>query len=385
MRPKLAIVGSHQDTRDLAPFDDHDFDIWVFNEALSQVIHNSKGEPYHWVKRADAVFQLHLPVVYRSPNNRSDQFHWNWLQEDHGDLKIYMQEVDPLVPNSIQLPLEELKSMLSNFKQGIVPEDRIYLTSTPAIALAMGILLGYEYIEIYGCNMASDTEYHFQREGFTFWIGYAIGKGITVHMLSGDDIFDRPVYGYDGYVLTTPESFRERIAVLTPALEAARANMRAIEEKFNEGWSNGAGDYIADAGVSKTNIGVLEGQLFENERYLFKVEQMQRDGEFPFIDRNEYEMAAAAANRALLDAGPQVYRTVGHIDMSLATWNFNKNPAYLPQLQFHVKDYLEANYKFGREDGKYQENRRLAMEMDKRLKAAGGIKTVQSVLGLPDK
>ena len=204
-------------------------------------------------------------------------------------------------------------------------------------------------------------------------------------MISGDDIFDRPIYGYDGYIQTKPEFFRERIAALTPALNAARINMRAIEEKFNEGWNNGAGDYIADMAVSKTNIGVLEGQIFENERYLYKVEQMQQDDEFPFIDRNEYEMAAAAANKALLDYGPQVYRTVGHVDMSIATWNFSKNPAYLPQLQFHVRDYLEANYQFGREDGKFQENRRLAAEMDKRLKAAGGIKTVQSVLGLPDK
>jgi hypothetical protein len=59
------------------------------------------------------------------------------------------------------------------------------------------------------------------------------------------------------------------------------------------------------------------------------------------------------------------------------------NPHYLPQLKFHCEEYLKSQYHYGKEQGKFEENLRLAKEMDKRLKAAGGQKTVQSVIGLP--
>jgi hypothetical protein len=82
--------------------------------------------------------------------------------------------------------------------------------------------------------------------------------------------------------------------------------------------------------------------------------------------------------------GPNLYRNVGHVDMTLETYKYTTNPHYLPQLQYHVRRYLETQYNYGREQGKFEENRRLAVEMDKRLKAAGGNKTVQSVFGLPE-
>ena len=86
----LAIVGSHPATRDNAPWDNHSIDIWVFNEAAREA----------WVKRWDAVFQLHKPTIYRNPNNRTDPKHWEWLQQVHGK-PIYMQAHDPMVPDSI--------------------------------------------------------------------------------------------------------------------------------------------------------------------------------------------------------------------------------------------------------------------------------------------
>jgi hypothetical protein len=110
---------------------------------------------------------------------------------------------------------------------------------------------------------------------------------------------------------------------------------------------------------------------------------MQRDNDLPFIDRNEYEMAAAEANKGLVIIGPQLYRNVGHVDLTLETYQYTTNPHYLPQLKHHCEEYLKSQYQYGKEQGKFEENRRLAQEMDKRLKAAGGIKSVQSVLGLP--
>ena len=381
MRQKLAIVGTHKDTRDLAPFDDLDFDIWVFNEAMSQTIHDKYNKPYKWVKRADAVFQMHEPAVYMSPNNRSDKFHWDWLQQDHGELKIYMQEVDALVPNSVRYPKEDVDALLDEFRQGMSLEKRSFLTSTPSMAMALGIVLGYKYIDIYGCNMASETEYAFQREGFTFWVGYGLGHGITINMYSGDEIFDRPTYGYAGYVETPPDYFKTRIGELKPAIKAQRENIHALDDRLNENWQNGVSEYIAEISSANSNLGYLEGQLEENERYLFKIEQMKNDNELSFIDLNEYEMATAEANKNMINLGPLVYRTVGHVDLTLETYRFTKNPHYLPQLKYHVQEHIKANYEYGKAQGKFEENRRFANDMFKRIQAAGGIKSVQSITG----
>lgn len=381
---KLAIVGTHKDTRKLAPYDDPDFDIWVFNEAMSQLVHDDDGQPVKLVPRASAVFQLHEPAVYMSPNNRSDKFHWQWLQAEHGDLAIYMQERDPLVPNAVKLDLDELRTLLGDFRQGLEREKRDYFTSSPAIALALAIVQGYEYIEIYGINMGSETEYQFQREGFLFWIGYALGRGIRVEMISGDDIFNRPIYGYEGYIESPPEMFRERIAELKPQIQAARYELRTAEDELEAGWMNGVQDHITRAAAAKTALGYLEGQLHENERFLFKVEQMQRDNKLPFIDLNEFEMSAAAAQKEQMVIGPNVYRTVGHVDLTVQTIQYTGNPAYLPQMQFHVKEHLQANYDYGREQGKFEENRRLAKLVGNRLKAAGGHKTVLSIMDTPE-
>ena len=93
MNDTVAIVGTHPDTRDNAPFDDPSVDIWVFNEAASKRVKDD--QPWAW--RVDAVFQMHLPVIYKSKYNRSDPYYWQWLQEDH-PFPIYMHDVDPEVP-----------------------------------------------------------------------------------------------------------------------------------------------------------------------------------------------------------------------------------------------------------------------------------------------
>ncbi len=121
----LAIVGSHPDTRENAPFDDPNFEIWLYNEAPQ------KPEVY---SRWDACLQIHLPEVYSATHNWVNADHWEWLQKDHGpDKRIFMQDVDHRVPNSVKYPLEEI---LEQF-------ERRYLRSSPAEALALALHLGY--------------------------------------------------------------------------------------------------------------------------------------------------------------------------------------------------------------------------------------------------
>jgi len=67
----LVILGSHPGTRQ--DFDwgrVKDVDVWAFNEAVS------RGE---WVQFASAVFQMHIPAIWRNPTNRNDNKHADWL------------------------------------------------------------------------------------------------------------------------------------------------------------------------------------------------------------------------------------------------------------------------------------------------------------------
>ena len=382
---KIAIVGSKKGTRELAPFDDLDTEIWVFNEALSQKIRGDDGEPYHWVKRANVVFQMHDPAVYRSKHNRSDSWHWDWLQEKHGDLRIYMQDVDPDVPNSVRYPREEINKLLSDFRQGLDLQAREFLTSSVAQAFALAILQKPERILVFGVDMESETEYWYQRECVTFWIGLALGKGIPVDMYSGDDIFSRPTYGYEGYVWAEPVSFKEKMDIISPDIADMKNRIHEFEMEMDEHWQEkDIDDYIKRLGALYTLFGNYEGQYFELNRYRFKSEEYISEGKPAYIDRNEYELAAAQAHRDLESFGPMVYRTVGHVDIGFGTYKNTRNPVHLEQFKQWVKEHMDAIYNFGRAQGIYDINRELAFEMDRHLKAAGGIKTVQSLLKTPE-
>ena len=151
---KLAIVGTGPATRHLAPFDDKAFDIWVFNEAPHAV----------WCERFDASFQMHSPNIYFG-HNAKDPGYADWLRTARGK-PVYMQDTDPAIPDSVRFPLEDAVKMCGF--------DR-YLGATICDAIALGLLKGYQRIEIWGIEM-SFSEYQYQAECFRFWIGFARGK-----------------------------------------------------------------------------------------------------------------------------------------------------------------------------------------------------------------
>ena len=62
MKNTVAIIGSHPATRGDFDWERTDADVWGFNEALSA----------DWFERADGIFQMHKPVIWRSKTNRND-------------------------------------------------------------------------------------------------------------------------------------------------------------------------------------------------------------------------------------------------------------------------------------------------------------------------
>jgi hypothetical protein len=184
---KLAIVGSEERTRDLAPWNDPDYHIWVLNEYTMAP----------WCKRWDGAIQLHPKSVYQSPYNDKDPHYWEWLQQKHNGL-IFMQEIDPLVPNSIRYPLDAInKKYLSN----LTFEDMAVKSFDASIcyAVALGTYLDYERIDIYGVELVYDLHYRAQQTNFAFWIGIA-SQHTKIDLHCSEGLFNKPLYGYEVYM-----------------------------------------------------------------------------------------------------------------------------------------------------------------------------------------
>jgi uncharacterized protein YfkK (UPF0435 family) len=200
---KLAIVGAEEHTRHLAPYDDPEYDIWVFNEWANA----------DWCKRWDALIQIHQQKVYRNLKNEKDPKHWEWLQKKHGK-PVYMLDVDPLVPDSVKYPLDEI---MQKYHTG-------YLRATICYAIALALYQGYEEIHIWGVELKSHAEYRSQRDCFIFWNGVAHGK-IKLHCCKG--MFDQPLYGKEEYM--QEDEIQRYIEGLTVQVEEAKKKLHMLE------------------------------------------------------------------------------------------------------------------------------------------------------------
>lgn len=331
---KLAIVGSGPETRDLAPFEDQDYTIWVFNEAATS----------KWCKRWDAVFQMHSPELYKAHNTK-DPKHWEWLQEKHGK-PIYMQKVDPLVPDSVEFPLDEVTA-LTGFR---------YFTGTPAMAIALGSSR-FDHIEIFGVEL-SVTEYEYQAECIRFWVGFAKGKlgsdNVVLHQLShmSKSLFDAPLYGYEGGFAFGKEYFDERVKELDQQWHEKERLVQRQKDKLEDTVREMKFDKVPDLAKQyqslATECGELAGALSESERYAGFGER--------YADRGGFENAAALAQREAEVKKWEMVMTSGKTEYVYAAWvQSKKNDATNYLLQYLALLGKQA-YDFGAHMGKYREN-----------------------------
>ena len=285
----VAIVGSHMLTKDLVPWHKTYIDVWVFNEAAS----------IGWPKRANGVFQLHQPPIWKNPVNRNDPKHYDWLQKEH-DFPIFMQEKYPDVPASVEYPLAEIcddllpgltRHVRKTEKTKAYEESVRYFTSSVAYAIAYAIYKGYERIELYGIEMESTTEYMHQRDGVTFWIGVALGRGIEVNIPDVSSLLNSLLYGYEGDVVINRQEFESQRDALAKRAEEQRHRMNAAgeavmlaldqvktatDDKERDKWSKQYFDKLKQHQDAILAFGVLSGVVQENERYIRRCDEMYR-------------------------------------------------------------------------------------------------------------
>jgi hypothetical protein len=345
---KLAIVGTHAHTRDLAPYDDPSFDIWVFNEAGN----------HDWCKRWDAVFQMHEPEIYKGVNTK-DPHHWEWLQKRHGK-PIYMQELDPDVPDSVRFPLEHAIE-IAGFR---------YFTATLAYTAALAILQGYTQVDVFGVELDANTEYTSQAECWRFWVGVMIGKGIDVRLHSGRKLFEATLYGYEGAFAFGSEYFKERAARYDSEWTHAEKSLQNIKKALMRAVENNEYEktqrLFNDLQSAATATGSVAGKLAEAERYATFGDR--------YADRGGFEYAAAKAQRDGEEKRVEMLHSGGIVEYLWNAWKATKTPQAQSQMVRFIERYASLAYDTGALHGIYTDNLEYMGKFDDMVKNNGGMK-----------
>lgn len=354
---KLAIVGSHSETRHLAPWDDPAYEIWLFNEAAQM--------PF--CKRWDAVFQLHKPEIYTSPDNFVNREHWAWLQKDHGAGKIiYMQDQDPRVPNSRRFPIDEIKRVIPAAGLG-------WFTSSVSYALALAIFQDitgdpFDQVDTYGIDLASNTEYAYQQPNYLYWLGAAqmiFGRRLTLH--SGLQHFDQPLYGYQGQLTLSAEYWQAVIDETEPIMKAAKTEFEKKFERLYDFIRDRKPDKFADAlpelQTLAINAAQAQGMYDEAKSYQARTDP---------IPRQEFERHSAEAQRQADAIRSKVDRESGKVEYVWNSWRQTFDPNAAGQLRAFTKNLVEYMLQLGGFTGVYDANIRSIKEYDQVLTAAGG-------------
>lgn len=156
---RVAIVGGCPSTEYLAPFSEHDWEIWVHGNQLDR----------HENRRVTRIFEIHDDLSEHPPE------YPQWL-------------VDKNIPMVVGSKFPIQADHVTVFPESCNVLEK--LTSTPAYMMAMAIHEKAIHIGIYGVEMAvDDHEYFKQRPAMYAWIAYAKGLGIGITIPEESSLF----------------------------------------------------------------------------------------------------------------------------------------------------------------------------------------------------
>ena len=166
---KIALLGTQPDSIRFAPFKDTSWEIWACSPGLINI------------PRSEVWFDLH----YYQEHYRDGEDEWFAFLAKHP--KVYMQQVEPEIPNSVAYPIAEMRAKYGPY----------FWNSTLSYMAALAIEAKPEKIGIWGVDMAANGEYAHQRLGCQYFIQKARDAGIEVVVPSESDLLEPlPLYGY---------------------------------------------------------------------------------------------------------------------------------------------------------------------------------------------
>ena len=167
----IAILGNASRTREFAPFDNPNIDIWAMT------IHALKA------KRCDAVLEMHPDVMNGERWKTLPNFneYREWLKTTK--TPVWMHKPDGAIPAAVEYPRREIeKKFMGGMRKGNAPVETFF-GGTASYGIALAMWLGYERIDLYGIELNSRPEYDDERDCLFYWTGLANGLGVpvTVH------------------------------------------------------------------------------------------------------------------------------------------------------------------------------------------------------------
>ena len=220
-RPRVAIIGLHDATRDKAPWDDPSWEVWAANEYAGPQFRG-------FIKHYERWLQIHTEDIFRRANNWNDSGHLKWLQEFPADKPLYMQKHYDDIPASVRFPLDEIKERFG------LDSRTTFFGCTAAHSLALALYLGAKTVGMWGVEANSQTEYGNERDSLSFWLGVAKGMGVEIVLPEECTLLGtgRAVYGYEGLTGIRASTLQKRLEVHTKATEEAAVKLtEAIEAK----------------------------------------------------------------------------------------------------------------------------------------------------------
>jgi flagellar biosynthesis/type III secretory pathway chaperone len=173
MSKKVAIVGFAPSTRDLAPYNNDEWEIWVLNEFESILPQGGATNITRW-------FEIHQRETVL--NSKRDSSYMDKLK--NSKIPIMMCQKHEDIPMSEEYPLNDIIQALGTD----------YFTNSISYMVAYAVYMGYEEIAIYGVDMAQDEEYAKERPSVEYFVGFARAKGIPVYIPPESDICKAPYY-----------------------------------------------------------------------------------------------------------------------------------------------------------------------------------------------
>ena len=184
-RTKVAIVG-FTGTREQAPYDDPEFEIWTVNNL------------YRFVPRQDRIFELHTREQIAA--DLTHGVDGKTYVEEMAAMKIpvYMQERYPDIPSSVKYPLDKMIEEFGIPRSNVNHKPDAYFTNSISFMIALAIYEGFKEIHVYGVDLAIGVEYIEQRPSCEYYLGIAKGRGIKLFLpIESDLLKTRFIYGYD--------------------------------------------------------------------------------------------------------------------------------------------------------------------------------------------
>lgn len=161
-----------------------------------------------------------------------------YLPPRRTDFPIYMQEAHDDIPGSVKFPLDEIKERFLKGRlwrrtrdddgnvTGLKPFD--YFTSSFAYMCSLALLEGFERILVFGFEMATDTEYRYQKGSTEFWLGVAAEMGVEVVLEEECQLLKGGKYAYEVSQMINRQELEGRLRMIKGEREKSVGKLNAV-------------------------------------------------------------------------------------------------------------------------------------------------------------